>query len=142
MNMPSAELAQPMLGMMVLTLLVWVFMFIRRIGYAQSNKIDIEDLKTPADMQALIPGAESAPGNNLKNLFELPILFYAICLYLTVTLQVDSLYVNCAWAFLVLRVLHSLIHCTYNRVAHRFAVYMLSGIALWIMVVRAFLAAL
>jgi hypothetical protein len=141
-NMPSTELALPMLGMMILTLLVWVFMFIRRISYAQSNKIDIEDFKTPADVQALIPGAESAPGNNLKNLFELPILFYAICLYLTVTLQVDSLYVNCAWAFLVLRVLHSLIHCTYNKVAHRFAVYMLSGIALWIMVVRAFLGAL
>jgi hypothetical protein len=142
MNMPSAELALPMLGMMILTLLVWVFMFIRRISYAQSNKIDIEDFRTPADVQALIPDAESAPGNNLKNLFELPILFYAICLYLTVTLQVDSLYVNCAWAFLVLRVLHSLIHCTYNKVAHRFAVYMLSGIALWIMVVRAFLGAL
>jgi hypothetical protein len=141
-NMPSTELALPMLGMMILTLLVWVFMFIRRISYAQSNKIDIEDFKTPADVQALIPDAESAPGNNLKNLFELPILFYAICLYLTVTLQVDSLYVNCAWAFLVLRVLHSLIHCTYNKVAHRFAVYMLSGIALWIMVVRAFLGAL
>jgi hypothetical protein len=141
-NMPSTELALPMLGMMILTLLVWVFMFIRRISYAQSNKIDIEDFRTPADVQALIPDAESAPGNNLKNLFELPILFYAICLYLTVTLQVDSLYVNCAWAFLVLRVLHSLIHCTYNKVAHRFAVYMLSGIALWIMVVRAFLGAL
>ena len=142
MNILSNELALPMLGMMVLTLLVWVFMFIRRISFAQSNNIDIEDFKTPADVQSLIPGDESAPGNNLKNLFELPILFYAICLYLTVTLQVDSLYVNCAWAFLALRTLHSLIHCTYNRVAHRFAVYMLSGVALWIMVVRAFLAAL
>jgi hypothetical protein len=142
MNMPSAELALPMLGMMVLTLLVWVFLFIRRISFAQSNNIDIEEFKTPADIQALIPGDESASSNNLKNLFELPILFYAICLYLTVTLQVDSVYVNCAWAFLVLRTLHSLIHCTYNRVAHRFAVYALSGIALWIMVVRAFLSAL
>jgi hypothetical protein len=142
MNMPPAELALPMLGMMVLTLLVWVFLFIRRISFAQSNNIDIEEFKTPADIQALIPGDESASSNNLKNLFELPILFYAICLYLTVTLQVDSVYVNCAWAFLVLRTLHSLIHCTYNRVAHRFAVYALSGIALWIMVVRAFLSAL
>ena len=141
MNMPSAELALPMLGMMILTLLVWVLMFIRRVSFAQSNKIDIEDFKTPADTQALIPGDESAPSNNFQNLFELPVLFYAICLYLTVTMQVDSLYVNCAWAFLVLRAVHSLIHCSYNRVAHRFAVYVLSGIALWIMVVRAFLAA-
>jgi len=142
MNMPSAALALPMLGMMILTLLVWVYMFIRRVSFARSNKIDIENFKTPADVQALMPGDEFAPSNNFKNLFELPVIFYAICLYLTVTAQVDSLYVNCAWAFLVLRALHSLIHCSYNRVAHRFALYVLSGIALWIMVVRAFLLVL
>ena len=57
MDMPSSELALPMLGMMILTLLVWAFMFIRRISFAQSNNIDIEDFKTPADVQSLIPGA-------------------------------------------------------------------------------------
>ena len=80
MNMPSAALALPMLGMMILTLLVWVYMFIRRVSFAQSNKIDIEDFKTPADVQALMPGDESAASNNFKNLFELPVIFYAICL--------------------------------------------------------------
>tara|TARA_R110001592_G_scaffold363323_1_gene683975 strand:+ start:71252 stop:71674 length:423 start_codon:yes stop_codon:yes gene_type:complete len=140
--MPSVDLALPMLGMMILTLLVWVSMFIQRVSFARSNNIDIEDFKTPADVQALMPGDESAASNNFKNLFELPVIFYSICIYLIVTLQVDSLYMNCAWAFLVLRVLHSFVHCSYNRVAHRFALYILSGIALWIMVVRAFLAAL
>ena len=43
---------------------------------------------------------------------------------------------------LALRALHSLIHCSYNRVAHRFGVYILAAIALWVMVVRAFLSAL
>ena len=142
MTMPTTELALPMLAMMVLTLLVWLCMFVVRVGFAQKNKLDIEQFKTPADVQALIPGDESASSNNFKNLFELPVIFYALCLYLTVTLQVDSLYVNCAWAFVVLRVLHSLIHCSYNKVAHRFAVYILSSIALWVMVVRAFLAAI
>jgi hypothetical protein len=140
--MPTTELALPMLAMMVLTLLVWLYMFVVRVGFAQKNKLDIEQFKTPADVQALIPGDESASSNNFKNLFELPVIFYALCLYLTVTLQVDSFYVNCAWAFVVLRVLHSLIHCSYNKVAHRFAVYILSSIALWVMVVRAFLTAL
>lgn len=142
MTMPTTELALPMLAMMVLTLLVWLYMFVVRVGFAQKNKLDIEQFKTPADVQALIPGDESASSNNFKNLFELPVIFYALCLYLTVTLQVDSFYVNCAWAFVVLRVLHSLIHCSYNKVAHRFAVYILSSIALWVMVVRAFLSAM
>ncbi len=136
----TAALALPMLGMMLLTLLVWIYMFIQRVRFAQSHRIDIEKFKTPADVQALIPGDDSSASNNFKNLFELPVLFYAVCLYLMVTQQVDSFYINCAWAFLALRTVHSLIHCSYNRVAHRFAVYLLSAIALWLMVVRAFLA--
>ena len=142
MTMPTADLALPMLGMMVLTLLVWLYMFVQRVGFAQSNKLDIEQFKTPADVQALVPADVSGASNNFKNLFELPVIFYAVCLYLTVTMQVDSVYANCAWAFLVLRCLHSLIHCSYNRVAHRFGIYLLSSIVLWVMVVRAFLAAL
>ena len=138
----SSALALPMLGMMIVTLLVWVFMFIQRIGFAQSHTLDIEQFKTPADVQALIPADLSGASNNFKNLFELPVIFYAICLYLIASGQVDSFYANCAWAFVVLRAVHSLIHCSYNKVAHRFGIYMLSGIALWVMVVRAVLAAL
>ena len=142
MTMVTTELALPMLGMMLLTLLVWLTMFVTRVGFARKHKLDIEQFKTPADVQALIPGDESAASNNFKNLFELPVIFYALCLYLMLTAQVDGFYVNCAWAFLVLRALHSLIHCSYNRVAHRFAVYILSSVALWVMVVRALLAAI
>ena len=142
MTMVTTELALPMLGMMLLTLLVWLTMFVTRVGFARKHKLDIEQFKTPADVQALIPGDESAASNNFKNLFELPVIFYALCLYLMLTAQVDGFYVNCAWAFLVLRALHSLIHCSYNRVAHRFAVYILSSIVLWMMVVRAFFAAI
>jgi hypothetical protein len=142
MDMHTADLGLPMLGMMVLTLLVWVYMFVQRVGFAQSNKLDIEQFKTPADVQILVPADISGASNNFKNLFELPVIFYAVCLYLMASGQVDSFYANCAWAFLLLRCLHSLIHCSYNRVAHRFGVYILSALVLWVMVVRAFMAAL
>ena len=141
MEMPT-DLALPMLGMMILTLLVWVVMFIQRVSFAQSNRLDIEQFKTPADVQTLVPAEVSGASNNFKNLFELPVIFYGLCLYLMVSGQVDGFYTNCAWAFLALRCLHSLIHCSYNRVAHRFGVYILSALVLWVMVVRAFLAAL
>jgi len=142
MDMQTADLALPMLGMMVLTLLVWVYMFVQRVGFAQSNKLDIEQFKTPADVQTLVPADISGASNNFRNLFELPVIFYAVCLYLMASGQVDSFYANCALAFLLLRCLHSLIHCSYNRVAHRFGVYILSALVLWVMVVRTFMAAL
>ena len=136
----STELALPMACMMLLTLLVWIALFVKRVGYMQSQNIDVEQLKSPADTAALLPAGTEAPANNLKNLGELPIVFYAACLYLTVFGQVDAIHVYCAWIFVAFRVLHSLIHCTYNRVMHRFLAYLLSSLALWVMVVRLFLA--
>lgn len=140
MNMLNTALALPMAGMMFLTLLVWIYLFIQRIRYATGHGIDIEAMKTPTDVAGLIPGENASASHNFKNLVELPVIFYAVCLYLTLFGQVDELHVYCAWAFLVFRVLHSLIHCSYNRVMHRFGVYIIAAIALWIMVVRAFLA--
>lgn len=138
----NSELALPMAAMMTLTLAVWIYLFVQRVGYATANGIDIEQFKTPVDAQNLIPPEASSASNNFKNLLEMPVLFYVVCLYLTVFGQVDGLHVLCAWLFVALRVVHSLIHCSYNQVMHRFAVYLLSSIAVWVMVVRGMLAAL
>lgn len=142
MNALSNELAMPMLSMLTLTMVVWVYMFIQRVGYASANQLGIESMKTPQDVAALIPAESSSASNNFKNLSEMPLIFYVTCLYLSVFGLVDGLAVSCAWAFVIFRVLHSLIHCSYNKVAHRFGAYLISSIAVWIMVVRAVLAAL
>ena len=142
MTIVSEALALPVMSLLLLTLVVWVVMFIHRVGYANSHGIDAEELKSPADVARLLPVEVAGSGNNFKNLFELPVLFYVICLYLTVFGQVTSLMVSCAWAFVALRALHSLIHCSYNKVMHRFLAYLASSLALWIMVVAAFINAL
>jgi hypothetical protein len=138
----NAELALPMAAMLVLTLLVWVYMFIRRMHYLTSNNVDAERLKTPEEVHAIIPAEVAAAGNNFKNLLEMPLVFYVTCLYLTVFGMVDALHLNCAWIFVTGRVVHSIIHCTYNRVMHRFLVYLVSSLAAWVMVVRGLVAAL
>ncbi len=84
----------------------------------------------------MVPGTVSLASHNLKNLFELPVIFYAVCLYLFVSDTVDGIYLAAAWCFFAFRVVHSLIHCSYNRVEHRFAAYILGAIALWAMVIR------
>lgn len=142
MELLNNGLALPVAVMLVLTLVVWVALFVTRMKYLTANKVDAQQLKTPADVQAVIPADVSAAANNFKNLFEMPVVFYVTSFYLTLFGQVDSLHVTCAWVFVVGRVLHSLIHCSYNRVMHRFLVYLLSSLAVWVMVVRAFLAAL
>jgi hypothetical protein len=85
----------------------------------------------------LSPAAVSNPSDNLKNLFELPVLFYALALLLFVTNGVDAAHLAAAWLFVILRIAHSLVHCTFNRVMVRFSCYFVSSLALWFMLLRA-----
>ncbi len=135
-------LALPVLATLTLTLLVWIFLFVQRIAYSRAHGINIEEFKTPGDTATLIPGPHATASNNFKNLLEMPLVFYTVCFYLTIFSAVDGFHVTCAWVFVIFRVLHSLIHCTFNRVVFRFITYMVASIAVWIMVVRALLAAL
>ena len=79
----------------------------------------------------------SNPSDNLKNLFEIPVLFYALALYLFVTNQVDAAYVSAVWIFVAFRALHSAVHCTFNLVMLRFYLYLFSTLAVWFIAVRA-----
>jgi hypothetical protein len=133
----TPELLPPLLAMMGLTATVWLFMYVRRLGYMLAKGIDAQDVSTPQKMAALIPEAVERPANNLRNLFELPVLFYALCLLLTHMGWAQALDVQLAWAFVGLRALHSLVHCTINYVNARFAFYVLSSLALWAMLARA-----
>lgn len=82
------------------------------------------------------PAAVSNPSDNLKSLFELPVLFYALALLLYVTNRVDGVYVVAAWVFVVFRFAHSVVPGTFNRVLVRLYCYLAASLALWIMVLR------
>jgi hypothetical protein len=133
----NSAILLPFFGVMLLTLAVWIYMYIRRTAYLLREKIDLRTVDTPEKAAAVIPDKNSLASHNLRNLFELPVIFYVICLYLFMSDSVDRIHLLSAWWFLAFRVVHSLIHCTYNKVEHRFAAYMLAAIGLWVMVIRA-----
>jgi hypothetical protein len=114
-----------------------VYTYIRRIGFIRSNKIGPRDLAVPGALARLSPPAVSNPSDNLKNLFEIPVPFHGLALYLFVTNQVDAAYVGAAWIFVAFRALHSAVHCTINLVILRFYMYLLSTLAVWFIAVRA-----
>ena len=134
--MQNTDIFDPFIGMLLLTFVVWVVMYVRRIAFMKKNNIRAQRLATPERGAKILPEEVSYPSNNLKNLFELPVIFYALCVYLYVTGQVDELYIMAAWVFFGLRFLHSLIQCTVNVVMARFAAYAFSSIVLWYMVLR------
>ena len=137
--MQQTAIFAPLFVMIVLTFIVWVYMYARRIPFIRGAGLTPEQLR-PEEFARLQPPAVANPSDNLKNLFEMPVLLYALALYLFVTNQVDALYVATAWIFVAFRVLHSLVHCTFNLIMLRFLLYLASSFALWFMATRALLA--
>ena len=135
--MPPHAIFGPFFAMMILTLAVWVYMYVRRIHFIKTTKLSPNDLAVPGELARRSPTAVSNPSDNLKNLFELPVLFYALSLYLFATGQVDAAYVYAGWIFAGFRALHSAVHCTFNLVMLRFWLYAISAAALWFMMIRA-----
>lgn len=135
--MQQAAIFSPFFATIFLTLLVWVYMYIRRISFIQSQKLEPQQLAQPGALAQISPPSVSNPSDNLKNLFEIPVLFYALVLYLFVTEQVDAVYVTAAWIFVGFRILHSLVHCTFNRIMLRFYLYLCATLAVWFMAIRA-----
>jgi hypothetical protein len=125
----------PFFGVMLLTLVVWLYMYARRIPFIVTGKLTPQQL-TPGEFARLSPPRVANPSDNLKNLFELPAVFYAVALYLYVTHQLDMPYLVAAWVFCAFRVLHSIVHCTFNHVPLRFWLYAISALGLWLMVLR------
>jgi hypothetical protein len=138
--MTQTAIFGPFFATMFLTLIVWVYMYARRISFISANKISPNDLAASGKLAQLSPPAVSNPSDNLRNLFEIPVIFYALALYLFITKQVDSIYVIAAWIFVAFRVLHSAVHCTFNLVILRFYLYLFASLAVWFIGIRAALA--
>ena len=119
----------PMFAMVLLTLLVWLRLFQTRLGEMKQRRIHTQTVATSVQMAQRVEDSRAA--DNFRNLFELPVLFYAAALLAVQAGSDSTLLLILCWIFVVLRALHSYIHCTYNRVMDRFKVYLLSGLVLW-----------
>jgi hypothetical protein len=118
-------------------MVVWLYMYVRRINFIAGRAINSQELAAPGALARISPPPVANPSDNLKNLFEIPVLFYALALYLFVTKQVDMPYVDAAWVFVIFRALHSVVHCTFNLIILRFYLYLIATVAVWFIAIRA-----
>lgn len=138
--MPQSAIFGPFFATIGLTAVVWVYMYVRRIRFINGSGLTPDQLAVPGELQRQQPASVSNPSDNFKNLFEVPVLFYALCLYLFATGQVDGTYVAAAWVFVGFRALHSTVHCTFNKVLLRFWLYAISTVAVFFIAIRAAIA--
>ena len=133
--MNDSSLLYPVLAMVLLTMIVAALLYKRRAGEMRTRRISPQSVAAARDMAGKLDDARAA--DNYRNLFEAPVLFYVAMLTATITHGTTVLLVALAWLYVGLRYLHSYIHCTYNRVMHRFGAFVLSMLVLmliWLLV--------
>jgi hypothetical protein len=118
----------PVVALVAWSLVMWLWMYARRIPAMRAAKIDTMNLVggSAADLRAAIPARAQWPADNYNHLMEQPTLFYAIALTLALLGWGGGLNCMIAWAYVGLRVLHSIVQVTVNRVIVRFAIFTLA----------------
>jgi hypothetical protein len=128
---PEHAILLPPVAMAALTAVVWVRLYIDRLGEMRARRIHPQQVATAKQAAETLQNVQSA--DHLRNLFEMPVLFYAVCGFLAITKLTTALLLACAWGFVALRALHAYIHLTHNKVIRRFQVYLASSLVLWLM---------
>ena len=135
----GATILDPVLGLIVWTFVMWFWMYATRIPAMRAAGLDPARVKRKDDIEVL-PVSVKQIADNYNHLHEQPTVFYALAFYCHLVGVADPFNVGLAWAYVGLRVVHSLIQSTVNFVPVRFAVFALASIVLMIMAARNVLA--
>jgi len=138
--MEQHALVAPVIALVLWTLVVWLWMYATRIPAMQKAEIDPQQAARTRVLE--LPPEVMWVSDNYNHLMEQPTIFYATVLAAQIAGQADGLNVALAWAYVLLRIVHSLIQNTVNVVMARFAVFTLSTIVLAVVAVRVALSLL
>jgi len=124
----------PLLAMVVLTFAVMIHVFVCRVRSVRTGAVRMSYFRV---MKGEAPEQIEATARHFANLFEMPILFYVVAVLILALGSETPLLVALAWGFVAARVVHSVIHLTYNNVRHRLAAFAVANLFLllmWILV--------
>ena len=135
----DTTLLQPLIALVLWTLVIWAWMYATRIPAMQAARIRPDEARFPGSLDVLPPRVRQVADNH-NHLHEQPTLFYAVVLAAVLAGVSDDLSLILAWGYVGLRVLHSLVQTTFNRVIVRFAVFTAATLVLAALAVRVALA--
>ena len=121
----------PAVAMAALTFVVWLRMYFMRVDEMKRERIHPQAVALSAQMAERLKDTRAA--DNFRNLFDLPVLVYLALVVAAQSGQITAITLSLAWLFVALRIAHSAIHCSYNKVYHRFYAYFAGAIALWLL---------
>ncbi|PHR91202.1 MAG: hypothetical protein COA69_11825 [Robiginitomaculum sp.] len=129
----------PMLALIVWTFVMFLWMYKRRIPAMNAISKDTQEFIRNPKLGEQIPEKARWVADNYNHLHEQPVLFYALMAYLFMTQQTDTFNLALAWGYVGIRVVHSLVQVTINKVLVRFGLFGLGSLCLMVLAVRAVL---
>jgi|SRR6476620_7568813 len=112
----------------IFCLLIWTGR--ARIGHLRQGDVKVADV---ALGQSNWPTRAKQVSNTYANQFELPMLFFLLVAFALITRRADILFVVMSWMFVVTRIFHAGIYVTSNRIQHRFTIFLIGAIILFLM---------
>ena len=132
-----AAILEPVVALLLLTSIVWAWMYITRIPAIQKAGMTMDQNLPNGQQMSELPATVRWKADNYNHLLEQPTLFYAICLTLALLGAGEGTNVTLAWAYVGLRVVHTLHQTLWNKIEIRFAIFSLASLVLITMIVRA-----
>ena len=141
--MTHQEILHPVVALAAWTMIIWIWMYATRLP--AMGKVPGLDAKSMvggigADLDKVLPGKVQWIAHNYNHLHEAPTVFYAMAIVLAIVGQGNGLNAQIAWAYVFLRVAHSLVQILSNRVMVRFLIFVLSSLALMALTLHAYMA--
>ena len=127
--MSQTALLTPIFVLVLWTSAVFLVLAYGRVKYTKNP----QDAAHSKDLKGTMPDWVERAADNYNHLFEQPVAFYALTLCIAVINDFDSFMVQLAWAFVVLRIMHSLVQLTFNLVLLRFFIFVMGWLVLALM---------
>jgi hypothetical protein len=136
----TSPILQPVVTLVLWTFVMWAWLYATRIPAIQALGAPLSPETTAADLNARIPARVRWKADNYNHLHEQPTLFYAVAITLSLVGHGGGANLALAWAYVAIRVAHSLIQALGNVILVRFGVFMLGSVVLLALAIRAALA--
>ena len=130
---------EPAIIMCLLSFFMMIWMYATRLPAAKNleeDGVDVQKFSHPSSIGGVFPSKVERVADNYNHLFEQPTVFYAISFIIWGLEHTDSVHLYCAWAYVIIRITHSILQATLNLVWFRFSLFILSWVALAIMIFR------
>jgi hypothetical protein len=132
-----SNLLGPVMALVLWTFIMWAWLYATRIPAMVRLKVVYDPRRPVEEFQERLPPEVRWKADNYNHLLEQPTLFYAVALSLAFLGMDGTLNAGLAWAYVALRVVHSLVQVTRNIILLRFAVFMVASLVLLLLSLRA-----